>query len=75
MKVRWLVVALFLVGLGLTYWIFRLVPTAFVPDEDQGYLIIIIQAPAGASLDYTTKIAARRRRSSPRCRRSTASSR
>ena len=55
---RWVVVLLFLVGLGLTYWIFRLVPTAFVPDEDQGYFIVNIQAPAGASLAYTTQIAA-----------------
>ncbi len=55
---RWVVVLLFLVGLGLTYWIFRLVPTAFVPDEDQGYFIVNIQAPAGASLAYTTRIAA-----------------
>jgi HAE1 family hydrophobic/amphiphilic exporter-1 len=54
---RWVVIAFFLCGLGLTYWIFNKVPTAFVPDEDQGYLIVIIQAPPGASLDYTTRIA------------------
>ncbi len=54
---RWWVVAVFLVGLGLTFWIFNRVPTAFVPDEDQDYLIIVIQAPPGASLDYTTGIA------------------
>ncbi|HYL05568.1 MAG TPA: multidrug efflux RND transporter permease subunit [Thermoanaerobaculia bacterium] len=54
---RWWVVAAFLVGLGLTFWIFNRVPPAFVPDEDQDYLIIVIQAPPGASLDYTTGIA------------------
>jgi hydrophobic/amphiphilic exporter-1 (mainly G- bacteria), HAE1 family len=54
---RWWVVAAFLCGLGLTWWIFNRVPTAFVPDEDQDYLIAIIQAPPGASLDYTTGIA------------------
>ncbi|HVT18706.1 MAG TPA: multidrug efflux RND transporter permease subunit [Thermoanaerobaculia bacterium] len=54
---RWWVVAAFLCGLGLTWWIFNRVPTAFVPDEDQDYLIVIIQAPPGASLDYTTGIA------------------
>ena len=32
------------------------VPTGFVPDEDQGYIFIIIQAPQGASLDYTMNI-------------------
>jgi HAE1 family hydrophobic/amphiphilic exporter-1 len=54
---RWWVVVAFLVGLGLTWWIFNRVPTAFVPDEDQDYLIVVIQAPPGASLDYTTGIA------------------
>jgi HAE1 family hydrophobic/amphiphilic exporter-1 len=33
------------------------VPSAFVPDEDEGYFIAIIQAPPGASLEYTTDIA------------------
>jgi HAE1 family hydrophobic/amphiphilic exporter-1 len=54
---RWWVVVAFVVGLGLTWWIFNRVPTAFVPDEDQDYLIVVIQAPPGASLDYTTGIA------------------
>jgi HAE1 family hydrophobic/amphiphilic exporter-1 len=54
---RWWVVVAFLCGLGLTWWIFNRVPTAFVPDEDQDYLIVVIQAPPGASLDFTTGIA------------------
>jgi len=49
-------VALFFAGLGLTYFVFTRVPTGFVPDEDQGYFIIVIQAPSGASLDYTKAI-------------------
>jgi HAE1 family hydrophobic/amphiphilic exporter-1 len=53
---RWAVTALFVVCLGLTYWVSRIVPTGFVPDEDQGYLIIAIQAPEGASLEYTTNV-------------------
>ena len=36
---------------------FRAVPSAFVPDEDEGYFMTIVQAPAGASLEYTTRIA------------------
>ena len=31
----------------------NLVPTGFVPEEDQGYFIVIVQAPPGASLEYT----------------------
>jgi hydrophobic/amphiphilic exporter-1 (mainly G- bacteria), HAE1 family len=47
---------LFFVGLGLTYLVFTRVPTGFVPDEDQGYIIIVMQAPSGASLEYTKAI-------------------
>ena len=49
-------VVLFFTGLGLTYLVFARVPRGFVPDEDQGFLIVVIQAPAGASLDYTKTI-------------------
>jgi HAE1 family hydrophobic/amphiphilic exporter-1 len=46
----------FFVGLGLTYFVFKHVPTGFVPNEDQGYFIIVVQAPSGASLEYTKSI-------------------
>ncbi len=48
---------LFVAGLGLAYYVFRQVPQAFVPNEDQGYIFVIIKAPTGASLEYTRKIA------------------
>jgi len=51
-----LALVLFVVGLGLAYYVFQRVPKGFVPNEDQGYLIVIVQAPQGASLDYTKKI-------------------
>lgn len=44
-------IALVLSGLGL-YGILRL-PTAFIPNEDQGYLMIGVQLPDGASLERT----------------------
>jgi hydrophobic/amphiphilic exporter-1 (mainly G- bacteria), HAE1 family len=47
---------LFAVGLGCAYLIFQRVPRGFVPTEDQGYLIVAIQAPTGASLEYTRNI-------------------
>ncbi len=50
------VIAGFVVALGLTYLLFRIVPGGFVPDEDQGYFITFVQAPEGVSLDYTSKI-------------------
>jgi HAE1 family hydrophobic/amphiphilic exporter-1 len=56
---QWKVVmlALFVVGLIGTWQIFNLVPSAFVPQEDEGYFMTIVQAPSGASLEYTTGIA------------------
>ena len=35
------------------------VPTGFIPQEDQGYLMVIVQAPPGSSLAYTTALADR----------------
>ena len=46
----------FLVGLAATYLIYQHVPTSFVPQEDQGYFFVIVQAPPGASLQYTTRV-------------------
>ena len=55
-KVRWAMLVLFVGALGLTWWVYSVVPQAFLPDEDQGYFIAQIQAPEGASLEYTTKV-------------------
>ncbi len=57
MRLRWVMVALFVLALGLTWWVYRSVPQAFVPEEDQGYFITVVQAPSGASLQYTGGIA------------------
>jgi HAE1 family hydrophobic/amphiphilic exporter-1 len=51
-----LALILFAAGLGLAYLVFKKVPQGFVPTEDQGYLIVAIQAPTGASLEYTRDI-------------------
>jgi HAE1 family hydrophobic/amphiphilic exporter-1 len=56
MRWRWAVVGGFVAALGLTWWVYGRVPSGFVPDEDQGFLIIAVQAPEGASLQYTTDI-------------------
>jgi HAE1 family hydrophobic/amphiphilic exporter-1 len=55
---RWRAVAVigFLATLGLTYWVYTRVPTAFIPEDDQGYLMVVVQAPQGASLEYTGKV-------------------
>jgi HAE1 family hydrophobic/amphiphilic exporter-1 len=57
MRVRWAVVLVFIVGLAATYGMYRIVPQALVPEEDPGYFITVVQAPAGASLQYTGAVA------------------
>ena len=57
MRARWAFVAVFVVALGATAWMYQIVPRAFVPEEDQGYFMLQVQAPAGASLEYTGNIA------------------
>lgn len=39
--------------IGLTWLGFTQVPTGFIPAQDQGYMIVAIQMPPGASLDRT----------------------
>ncbi len=56
LKFRWVAVVFFFAGLGLAYLVFERVPKGFVPNEDQGYFIIAVQAPPGASLQYTSNI-------------------
>jgi hydrophobic/amphiphilic exporter-1 (mainly G- bacteria), HAE1 family len=56
LKHKLAMMVVFFAGLGLTYFVFTRVPTGFVPDEDQGYFIIVMQAPSGASLEYTKAI-------------------
>ncbi len=50
------VFVVFIFGLAAAWWIYNRVPTSFVPDEDQGYLMALVQTPEGASLEYTTGI-------------------
>jgi len=49
----------FVATLGLTYWVYQRVPRSFIPDEDQGWFMVIVNAPQGASLDYTREVCAK----------------
>jgi HAE1 family hydrophobic/amphiphilic exporter-1 len=57
LRFRWVMALIFVGLLGATYFVYNRVPRAFVPEEDAGYFITIIQAPPGASLEYTGKVA------------------
>ncbi|MEH2084881.1 MAG: efflux RND transporter permease subunit [Nostoc sp.] len=57
-RIKAIVVAVFILSLGVTAWLYINVPTAFIPDDDQGYFITIIQGPEGVSLNYTSNVMA-----------------
>jgi HAE1 family hydrophobic/amphiphilic exporter-1 len=56
-RMRKLMIALFVVGLGATYWVSTRIPSTFLPVEDQGYFFVVIQMPDGASLERTDAFA------------------
>jgi HAE1 family hydrophobic/amphiphilic exporter-1 len=58
-KWRYAFLLLFIAGLSATVYMYNHVPTAFVPVEDQGYFMIMVQTPPGASLSYTSDFADR----------------
>jgi multidrug efflux pump len=44
--------------LVLTYWVFRQAPIGFIPEQDQGRLIVNIQLPDSAALERTQQTVA-----------------
>ncbi|MBN9018076.1 MAG: multidrug efflux RND transporter permease subunit [Rhizobiales bacterium] len=47
-----------LVLIGVAFWGMSRIPTAFLPNEDQGYLVISVQLPEGSSLQRTNRVVA-----------------
>ncbi|MGL5877339.1 MAG: efflux RND transporter permease subunit, partial [Xenococcaceae cyanobacterium] len=58
-RIRLLVIAVFIAALVATGWIYQTTPQGFIPEEDQGYLFAIVEAPAGVSLNYSTDLVRR----------------
>ncbi len=59
LRLRYALLVLFFAGLGATVGIYQHVPTGFIPQEDQSFLMVIVQAPPGSSLAYTSALADR----------------
>ena len=51
---RWMLA--FGVVLAVVGWMYVRLPSSFLPNEDQGYLIVNVQLPAGATLERTTAV-------------------
>ena len=42
--------------IGLTWLAFQRVPTGFIPAQDKGYMVIVVQLPDSASLERTDEV-------------------
>jgi len=51
---RWMVV--FAVIAALAVFLYTRLPTSFVPDEDQGFILALINMPSGATLQRTDEV-------------------
>jgi HAE1 family hydrophobic/amphiphilic exporter-1 len=51
-----IVLTLYVVLLGIAAWRFSATPAGFIPAQDQGYLIAVVQLPPGSSLERTDAI-------------------
>jgi HAE1 family hydrophobic/amphiphilic exporter-1 len=49
-------VAVFVIIVAAMVFLFRRMPTAYLPDEDQGVLLAMIQLPAGSTLEQTEAV-------------------
>jgi HAE1 family hydrophobic/amphiphilic exporter-1 len=56
-RIRYVMLLIFFGALAATAFMYNHVPTAFIPQEDQSYFLIIVQTPPGASLSYTSEFA------------------
>ncbi len=53
----WPVVLIIFLALAVgTGWWYQKTPQGFLPDEDQGYVVIAVQLPDAASIDRTTEV-------------------
>ncbi len=55
-RARYAVLVVFAGLFAFTGYLFLNAPTGFIPDEDQGYAIVSLQAPEGTSVDGTQRV-------------------
>jgi len=53
LKIRWLMIGVAVVMVGVSVYLFGLLPSELVPTEDRGIGFGIVIAPEGATLEYT----------------------
>jgi len=56
MRRKWIAIGALLVVFAATFWITKKTPSAFIPTEDQGFIIFSASLPPGSSLDRMQKV-------------------
>jgi HAE1 family hydrophobic/amphiphilic exporter-1 len=56
LRLRYVSLLAFAATLALAFWLYRTIPHGFLPEDDQGYLMVAVQTPQGASLQYTRDV-------------------
>jgi HAE1 family hydrophobic/amphiphilic exporter-1 len=56
MRRRVFTLIVFALLLAATGWVYTTTPTAFIPDEDQGFALVSAQLPEGTAIDVTHKV-------------------
>lgn len=56
LRISTLVVVVYIGLISLTGWQLGKIPTGFIPEQDQGYAIVSLQLPSGASLERTDDV-------------------
>ncbi len=52
----YIMMLVFLLIVAISGWLYMKIPTSFLPQEDQGYIIVNVQLPPGASQERTIKV-------------------
>jgi hydrophobe/amphiphile efflux-1 (HAE1) family protein len=55
-RIRWIVLVTFAAMLGLTYFMFKITPTGFVPSEDKGLFMVSLNLKPGSSIERTEEV-------------------
>jgi HAE1 family hydrophobic/amphiphilic exporter-1 len=56
MRRRVFTLIVFALLLAATGWVYTTTPTAFIPDEDQGFALVSAQLPEGTAIDVTHQV-------------------
>ncbi len=55
-KIRYLIILVFIGLLAATWWMFKVTPTGFVPEEDKGAFMVMLNLKPGTALSQTSAV-------------------